>query len=60
MLLYSEEEEVYAERLELAEGRISELLEELCEKLGKGKIYRIGERRFCAISAASFLFVMSV
>ncbi len=35
MLLYSEEEEVYAERLELAEGRISELLEELCEKLGK-------------------------
>lgn len=35
MLLYSEEEEVYAERLELAEGRISELLEEICEKLGK-------------------------
>jgi len=34
VLLYSEEEEVYAERLELAEGRISELLEELCAEIG--------------------------
>ena len=29
MLLYREEEKIYAERLELAEGRILELLEEL-------------------------------
>lgn len=35
MLLYSEEEEIYAERLELAEGRILEILGELSEKLEK-------------------------
>ena len=35
MLLYREEEAIYAERIELAEGRMSELLEELCEKLNE-------------------------
>ena len=37
MLLYKEEEEIYAERLELAEGRILELLAELCRKLDERK-----------------------
>lgn len=35
MLLYSEEEKIYEERLELAESRISELTEELSGKLEK-------------------------
>ncbi len=31
--LYSNEEQIYAQRLELAEGRITEILSELREKL---------------------------
>ncbi len=46
MLLYSEEEEIYAERLELAEGRISELLEELCRELDQAEKKReVSEQR---------------
>ena len=49
MLLYKEEEELYAERLELAEGRILELLEELCEK-------KDGEESFLRYFRSQFSF----
>lgn len=43
MLLYKEEEEVYAERLELAEGRMKELMDALSGELDRRE--NLPERR---------------
>lgn len=56
MLLYSEEEEVYAERLELAEGRILELLGELSEKLEKEEDLPDGREAFLRYFGTQFSF----
>lgn len=56
MLLYNEEEEVYAERLGLAEGRIMELLDELSEKLEKEEDLPDGREAFLRYFRTQFSF----
>lgn len=60
MLLYREEEKIFAERLELAENRIQELMEELTERLGErdgeGTVPADGRRDFFRYFRSQFSF----